>query len=137
MIAGIVTGFANFILGRGEPNPEDANNFQLVLKAFDTPFDGMLLFASVCLIAPFFEELFFRGYLLSTLTEKFSPIYSAILCGIIFATIHFEPSKLLELSILGIVLSYAKLRSGSLLVCMIIHFLVNFQTMALMAIAKL
>lgn len=84
---------------------------------------GMLLFGVIG--APFVEELFFRGYLLTILQGR-GNLFALIVSSLIFGLIHLQPAYMLYLSVTGFVLGFAYLRTRNLLVPMTIHALNNF-----------
>lgn len=83
--------------------------------------------------APFFEELFFRGYLRNALQERFGPHVSVLLQAGLFALLHFgEASKLtgnvsvvLAMFGVGVVLGYTARLTGRLGAGMTAHCLFN------------
>lgn len=84
-----------------------------------------ILWVTVAIAAPFFEELLFRGFLLPSLT-KLTSIWPAIaISGFLFALAHLNLSDILPLTILGMVLGFVYMRSGNLLAPMLLHGLWN------------
>lgn len=77
------------------------------------------------LIAPFVEELIFRGFLLSGLTKKFGTHLSCLLCGLAFALMHMNPEQTVYQFCLGYVCSLAAIKGKSLLGPMLIHAISN------------
>lgn len=55
-----------------------------------TPYQVPLVIATVVLIAPFVEEFYFRGVLLSWLKRKITAVPAAIASAAIFALLHFR-----------------------------------------------
>ena len=47
-------------------------------------------FISIAVIVPFYEELFFRGFLYGWLRQKFRFLTSALITSMLFASIHFH-----------------------------------------------
>jgi membrane protease YdiL (CAAX protease family) len=76
-------------------------------------------------IAPFAEELFFRGFLFQSLRASWGVWLAAPASGLIFGAVHFEPDKLVPLAILGIALAYVFHRTQSLWPCIAIHAINN------------
>jgi membrane protease YdiL (CAAX protease family) len=100
-------------------------------------FTVLILFGMVAILAPVFEEIMFRGFLLTSLT-KFLPRWGAIaLSGGMFALAHLTAGDLLPLGILGIALGYIYLRSGNLLSSIFLHSLWNSGSfLALLVLAN-
>jgi len=99
----------------------------------------LLLWITVAIAAPFFEELLFRGFLLPSLISGLSnwlPKVNSSLCiwigicasGLIFATAHLNLADILPLTALGIVMGFVYVRSQNLLAPMLLHALWNSGT---------
>ncbi len=84
-----------------------------------------LIFATVAIGAPFFEEMFFRGALFTGLRTRFGWGLSAVLCALAFALVH-PPVNWLPIFGLGYVLSTMREMRQSLVPCFVAHFLQNF-----------
>jgi len=78
----------------------------------------------VAIGAPFFEELFFRGALFTSLRTRFGWGLSAVLCAAAFALVH-PPVNWLPIFGLGYVLSTMREMRQSLIPCFVAHFLQN------------
>ncbi len=86
-------------------------------------------FLTASVLAPVFEELMFRGFLLPSLT-RYVPVWAAIvLSSLIFAVAHLSVSEVLPLATLGIVLGITYTRSRNLLAAMLMHGLWNSGTL--------
>jgi len=82
---------------------------------------------SSLLIAPFFEEIFFRKFLLSKLIQNNGIWISIFVSSLCFASIHFEtPKNLLPTFIFGVIACYIYLKTEKIKYTIIIHFLHNF-----------
>ncbi len=124
--------------GQGGSNPllplliEDRNNTA-----------KLVLWMTVAIAAPFFEELLFRGFLLPSLisglgnrrgAETDSLNISLItwlgICasGLLFAIVHLNLADILPLTALGIVMGFVYVRSQNLLAPMLVHGLWNSGT---------
>jgi len=82
---------------------------------------GMLLI----LVAPFAEELFFRGFLYQAFRNSLGVLPGALLSALIFGAIHFEFFKLVQLSILGVILALLFEKTGSLWSPITLHAINN------------
>ncbi len=88
-----------------------------------------IFFFTACIAAPIFEEIIFRGFLLSSLT-RYLPVWGAIfLSSLIFALAHLSLSEVLPLTMLAIVLGVVYTRSRNLLASMLLHSLYNSGTL--------
>ncbi|NJR64975.1 MAG: CPBP family intramembrane metalloprotease [Leptolyngbyaceae cyanobacterium CRU_2_3] len=122
----LITSILNQLIwqGQGGSNPL----LQIVLEEGD-PIALTLFFITASIAAPVFEELFFRGFLLPSLT-RYLPVWGAIgLSALIFATAHLSLSEVLPLTVLGAVLGFVYTRSRGLLASMLLHSLWNSVTM--------
>lgn len=81
---------------------------------------------STLLIAPIFEELFYRKFLLEKLAQKNRPILAIIVSSICFSIIHIEtPNNLIPTFISGIILGIIYLKTKKIGYCIMLHFIVN------------
>ena len=90
--------------------------------SLDAP--GWFLFVGI-IIAPFVEEIFFRGFLFQGFREKMGWVKAALLSSAIFAIFHLDPASLIPTFVLGFTFSYVFHRSNSVLPGMFLHFTVN------------
>ncbi len=87
-------------------------------------------------VAPFFEEVFFRGLLLSWLRKTSGSTWLAIVfTGLAFGIIHAPQWHLVPaLTALGLVLGYLYARTGSLTLVILFHAVFNLRTLILTAL---
>lgn len=133
LIPGIILGCfgLSFVLNRLAtmvPMPE------FFMKAFKSlsAGDPVLLFMTMVVMAPVFEELFFRGWMLRGFLANYSVKKSLWLSALIFALFHLNPWQGLVAFPLGLLFGWWLLRTGSLLPGMIGHFVVNLTNVYLM-----
>ncbi len=93
-----------------------------------------ILFFAATVVAPFGEETLFRGFLQPLLRRHLPPWGAIGITALLFAALHQHPLTLLPLFVFGLVLGFAYELSGSLLLCMGLHFWFNAFT-ALLLIA--
>jgi len=94
-----------------------------VLNAPPGQFLGVLL--AVGGFAPIVEETFFRGYVFIGLGERWGTRAAFAVSALLFAVAHTNLQAFLLLFYAGLVLTYARWRSGSLVPGMIAHSLNN------------
>lgn len=97
-----------------------------------------LLGFAVVIAAPFFEELFFRGFMFSGISRSRLGIVGGILItALIWTAVHQQYDWYVRgnILLLGILFGYARHRSGSLLPSFTMHALMN--AMALIEVAHL
>ena len=88
-----------------------------------------ILFITASVMAPIFEEIIFRGFLLSSLT-RYVPVSGAIvISALVFAIAHLSLAELIPLATLGTILGVVYTRSRSLLASILVHSLWNTGTL--------
>jgi membrane protease YdiL (CAAX protease family) len=55
----------------------------------------------ICILAPFFEELFFRGFMYTILWRRLGPIWAALIVGALFGLGHAGDAPWLSVAALG------------------------------------
>lgn len=96
-------------------------------------FRGLVtVFITASIMAPFMEELLFRGYFYPTLKRYLGPVASAVLVSLLFAAFHANLAALPALFVLAICLTVAYEWTGSLLVPMTMHALFNTTSLVAM-----
>jgi membrane protease YdiL (CAAX protease family) len=75
----------------------------------------LLIAFSTVVIAPWTEELAFRGYLYSTLSNRFEFWVGAIVSSLAWAALHLTPGVLIAFTGVGAVLCWLRRRTGSIL----------------------
>jgi membrane protease YdiL (CAAX protease family) len=110
------------------------NNLLQWIKPLPTGYDllGRLMkedligvFITVSLIAPIVEEWIFRGVILEGLRGRYSVKTAVITSSILFGLVHVDPWVAINAAMLGIFLCWMKLRTESLMLCVISHALFN------------
>ncbi len=88
----------------------------------------LLIAATLVFVAPFFEELLFRGALLSWLAARLGPWSALAVTSLIFGALHVPTHGLhfLVATAYGAALGWTWLRTGSLVPCVFIHVAINF-----------
>jgi CAAX protease family protein len=81
-------------------------------------------FVVVAGLAPFVEELFFRG-LGYSLLEQFGRWPAVVLVGVAFAAVHGLVAGFLVLALFGAALAWLRLRTGSVVPGMLVHAAFN------------
>ncbi|MBQ8658613.1 MAG: CPBP family intramembrane metalloprotease [Clostridia bacterium] len=85
-------------------------------------FVGVLV--TVALLPAIFEEIFFRGVLLSGL-KSFGMLGGALLCGALFSLYHENPAQTVYQFVCGFAFAWAAIKAGSILPTVLAHFLNN------------
>lgn len=106
----------------------------LKYSEFETDFSSFIGFSpvffysslSTLIVAPIFEELFFRNFLLVKLIEKNSRIVAILISSVCFAIIHIEtPFNLIPTFVFGLISSLVYLRTQKIAYSIILHFIIN------------
>lgn len=81
---------------------------------------------SAILIAPIFEELFFRKYLLSNLLKRYHKNVAIGIASLCFALIHIEtPNNLIPTFLFGIISGLIYIKTKKIGYSMILHLIMN------------
>lgn len=105
---------------QGSPGVELSSMGQIIL--------GIIV---IVILAPIFEEIIFRGFLLSGLKSRFSDIKAILLSGVAFALMHMNPEQTVYQFLLGATCAYVAIKSGSLILPIIIHAFSNLIALLL------
>jgi len=79
----------------------------------------------VVILAPIVEELIFRGVIFSGFQRIYSAIWAIFFSALLFALFHLNPWQLGPTFLLGLLLGFVRLRTGSLLAAIFTHALHN------------
>ena len=93
-----------------------------------------LLLASM-LLAPFCEELFFRGFVLPGLLKEMAPLWAVLVSAALFAIAHVDLGSFAPLFFIGCALGFLRLRSGSVWATISLHALNNTLASLLIVLA--
>ncbi len=97
-----------------------------ILRFFgETNLDFLIAGLLIIIIAPILEELFFRGFLLGTLSNRVGIFYGSILSALIFALLHGQFKSIIPIFILGLIINYLVIKSKNLTPAIIFHILNN------------
>lgn len=88
--------------------------------------------ALAVVIAPVFEELFFRGLILPILARRFGCWVALVFTALLFASIHGHLPSFVTLFGLALALGGAYILTGSLTVAIVMHGLFNAVTVAIL-----
>lgn len=110
----VVIAVASAILGHRPAQPEQ---IQSCITGTSLGLSGLV----VVLVAPFGEEIFFRGFLYKSLRNRFSPWPAALISSVAFALVHVSPILILSIFPVGVLLALVYERRQSLLAAMVAH----------------
>jgi uncharacterized protein len=99
---------------------------QQIIGEFPHNAAGIALFVLVAVVmAPLFEEIFFRGFLFQGLAQSFGWVWGATGSAAVFAAAHLQLSVFVPLFALGFGLAWVFKRTGSLWANIALHSLFN------------
>lgn len=84
---------------------------------------GWVVFSGLALAVwtPIAEEVFFRGFILRGLANRWSLATALVVSAAVFAALHLAPALLLPVFVTGLLLGYLYHRTGSLWPCIAVH----------------
>jgi membrane protease YdiL (CAAX protease family) len=130
----VTLGLAGVQFGFTHAKPEEA-----ATALFSNSHDPVLMIAFGLLavaIAPFVEELAFRGFLFNAVL-RYAPVWlAAVISGAVFGLSHGSLSAFVPLAGSGVVLAYVYYITGSLPASMLTHALFNAINVGLIALGK-
>nr|WP_315043532.1 CPBP family intramembrane glutamic endopeptidase [uncultured Moraxella sp.] len=92
-----------------------------------------LLIVAIVVIVPIYEELIFRGFIWSGLASSTLGVWGAsVITSILFGLVHmqYEAVEMVMIFALAMLFSYARIRTGSLLLPIMLHMMNNGLAMA-------
>jgi hypothetical protein len=107
--------------GLGEMVPQSTMPEDSFESALALPLVAVLAIVA----APIAEETFFRGFLFPALRMRWGTFWGALVSGLLFAALHFNLGSLVPFTIIGMLLAWAYVFSGSLWAAIGAHFLFN------------
>ena len=100
-----------------------------VFRALEAIFPGDLpfpLMIGLIAVAPALcEELLFRGCMQGLLERSMRPWLAAAVTAVAFGLFHVSLFRVLPTAAIGLLLGFVRMRTGSILPCMLIHFMNN------------
>lgn len=94
-------------------------------SAFDTPLLAALVGVLSLALAPFVEELFFRGFIFGGLRGRWGLLAAALASGLLFSLAHGSPMVFVPFTAVGVIFAWGYAYSGSLFASVAAHFLFN------------
>jgi membrane protease YdiL (CAAX protease family) len=116
------------LLGELPVNPQ----ISLLAPAGTTFWGGAAMALMVCLVAPFVEEILFRGILYAWLRRRWGVVLSSLVSGICFSLLHGIVWLIPAIALLGVLLAVIYEKSGSLWPSIVTHATFNTVTLILL-----
>lgn len=117
----IFSELLGYLFDKNEPH-------EFMVSAYATADPLWLLWIAMVAAAPVFEELFFRGFLLEGFRRTFLGTAGAVvLTSMLWAVIHtqYDLYYMVTIFVMGVVLGLARVQTGSVLLTIGLHALVN------------
>jgi len=89
------------------------------------PFNSIVSLLSSLILAPIFEEIIFRGYILKGFLSTYSSRKAIIASAIIFGLVHFYPHQIIGAIPLGLFFGWVYYKTRSIGITIILHFFTN------------
>ncbi len=106
--------------------PVQTNVDELLNRAASEPWTTLATLLVAVIVAPFCEEIFFRGYFFQGLRLRLAIWPAVVVSGVIFGLAHGDLGSLVLLIVIGLVLAVMRWRTRSLWPGMALHMLNNF-----------
>ncbi|MBR2041318.1 MAG: CPBP family intramembrane metalloprotease [Oscillospiraceae bacterium] len=121
--AGIVASYATEALALGL----ESIGIGITMPEYETPetIPGLILYVITLTVAPaFIEEIIFRGIVMQSL-RRFGDIFALVASALIFGIFHCNLIQMPYAFLLGLCIGYFVMRTGSIWVGVILHFINN------------
>ncbi len=124
-----------FAFGATQIFGQQDNDFLKILRS--SRYAVFLVAIIATFSAPIVEEVVYRGVLYSAFQRTFNIPIAVLLVTVVFAVVHFPQywganATLLTLTFLSLVITIIRVKTNSLLPCILFHFLINgFQSILL------
>ncbi len=116
-IGNMFSSLASFIVGHDITNS---------IKTLGEDYPPALVFVSVIIVAPIFEELMFRKLLIDKIS-RFGFGFSVVVSGFVFGTFHGNFYQFFYGCLLGFVLAFIYCMYAKLRYCILLHSIINFK----------
>jgi membrane protease YdiL (CAAX protease family) len=97
------------------PSYREIRMFERMVEA------GAISFAALCLVAPFLEEMLFRGIFLRSFLRRYPEAYAVGLSALLFGAMHLNLYQFVTGLVMGVFLGWIYARTQSLWPCIAIH----------------
>jgi membrane protease YdiL (CAAX protease family) len=114
----LVALLSNLVL---RPDQSPQRDLQELLRGLSGWGPSLAMLLTVAGLAPCFEELLFRGFLLPVLARGQRMTVALLLSALLFGAIHLQPTGLPTLSALGLAMGLAMRQTGSLRTPILVH----------------
>ena len=128
-----ITGLASLLHTPKVPSPVD--------KLVDTPFSFAMVALLAVVAAPFFEELFFRGFLQPLFSRTFGVIAGILVTAVLFGSLHgpeysWAWQYVIAISLAGAVFGWVRAHANSIIPSVVMHGCFNAMSVIALAVTK-
>ncbi len=116
---------ANCVLWLYPPTAGMESQVNLIDEAFSTAPNWWVLLLLMAVLPAFCEEIAFRGFVLSGLRHVGHKWWAIGLSAVAFGMVHSIFQQQIGAALVGLVLGYLAVQTGSLLLCMLFHAIYN------------
>jgi len=125
----IVASFCTFFVNQliqwfPQEVPQSLKQVNDAIKASDGPVLWSFLFG-VCIFAPVFEEIVFRGIMWWGIEGVISTRAAFVVTTVLFALAHIDPIHIVAVFPLGVLFGFLRWKTGSIWLPLLSHFLNN------------
>jgi len=97
----------------------------------------IILLLSVAVVAPIYEEIVFRGILLKGMANKLNPAVALVVSALLFALVHLNIPQGINAFLLGLVIGFIYLKTGSIYLSIFAHFVNNLLALSVSSLFSL
>jgi len=116
----------SYLFNKVLPMPKEIQEAMGQLFSSDGSVSQLLLLLFVAAVSPAIcEEVLFRGAILSGLRQRLGAWPAIILVGALFGLFHLDVFRIPPIAVLGMVLTYLTVRTGSIYAAMVVHLMNN------------
>lgn len=102
--------------------PKDEESYSALIRVMDS---GLITIITICLVAPFLEEMLFRGIILRGFLSKYPATKAIILSSLLFSLMHFNIYQIPTAFVLGCFIGWLFYVTHSLWPSIIAHAINN------------
>ncbi len=89
------------------------------------PVSVVLVLVLLMVVAPFAEEVIFRGVIMGSLHRRYGPRWAILGSGLLFALVHVQPATVFAIVFVGLAFGWVAMRYRSIWPSIIAHSLFN------------
>lgn len=103
-------------------------------EVLEMPF--LMMFLMMAVLGPFSEEFVFRGVVFNSYRKDGNTIGAILLSALVFSFMHMNFNQAGYAFVIGVALAFAMVATRSILAPMIMHFMINAQSVVLMYLTE-